>query len=147
MYLGSFGKHLVFCKINATLGADVIDVVMGILTYNLAGSKDVSYSSAVTNFGLPCLSITISLNILLTLMIVIRLILHTRNIRTAMGITGIGGLSKAVVTMLVESCALHTMSSLFVFAPWAAGYHDVMSFVPIFTRTQVRASLIFSQVV
>ena len=57
--------------------------------------------------ALPYFSISLSLNVLLTLMIVIRLILHTRNIRAAMGIAGSGRLSKAIVTMLIESCALY----------------------------------------
>ena len=113
---------------------------MGIL-YQVVGSKDTGYSSVVTDFGLPYLSISISLNILLTLMIIIRLILHTRNIRIAMGITGIGGLSKAIVTMLIESCALYTTNSLLVIVSWVTGYNDVVTFVPFLAQTQVRAFL------
>ena len=110
----------------------------GIL-YQVAESKDASYSSVVTNFGLPYLSISVSLNILLTLMIIIRLILYTRNIRTAMGITGIGGLSKAIITMLIESCALYAINSLLVIVLWVTGYNDVVVFVPFLAQTQVRA--------
>ena len=123
-----------------TVRANVINTATGIL-YQVAGLRDVSYGSAVTDFGLPYISISISLNILLTLMIIIRLILHTKNIRTAMGGTGINGLCTAIVTILVESCALYTMSSLFVIAPWVAGYHDVIILLPILSQTQVRASL------
>ena len=54
----------------------------------------------------PYLSVSVSLNILLTLMIVIRLILHTRNVRTAMGMSGIGGLYKTIIVMLIESCVI-----------------------------------------
>ena len=54
-------------------------------------------------FGLPYFSISLSLNVLLTLMIVIRLMLHARDIRASMGGTGIGGLYKVIVTMLIES--------------------------------------------
>ena len=122
------------------LGANFINTVMGIL-YQVVGSKDTGYSSVVTGFGLPYLSISISLNILLTLIIIIRLILHTRNIRTAMGITGIGGLSKAIVTMLIESCALYTINSLLVIVSWVTGYNDVVTFVPFLAQTQVRAFL------
>ena len=46
--------------------------------------------------GLAYLSISLSLNVLLTLMIVIRLILHARNARVAMGITGGGGFCQAM---------------------------------------------------
>ena len=74
-------------------------------------------------------------------MITIRLILHVRNIRTAMGITGIGGLSKAIVTMLIESCALYAINSLLVIVLWVTGYNDVITFVPVLSQTLVRTSL------
>ena len=129
-----------------TLRANLINTVMGIL-YLVTGSKDTSYSSVVTDFGLPYLSISASLNILLTLMIITRLILQARDTRTALGITGIGGLCKAIVTMLIESCTLWAMSSLLTISPWVAGYHDLLAFVPVLAQTQVRASPMFSQVV
>jgi len=70
-----------------------------------------------SRFGIPYLSISVSLNALLTLMIVIRLVLHGRNIRAATGsAAGISGLYKAVSTMLIESCALFAVSSLVVVA-------------------------------
>ena len=53
-------------------------------------------------YGIPYLSISVSLNVLLTLLIVIRLVLHIRNIRVAMGTAGIGGLCKSIVTMLMS---------------------------------------------
>ena len=88
--------------------------------------------------GLPYFSISLSLNVLLTLMIVIRLILHTRSVRTAMGISGIGGLSNAIITMLIESCALYAVSSLLVLGPWSAVNSSVEIFLPILAETQVR---------
>ena len=64
--------------------------------------------------ALPYFSISLSLNVLLTLMIVARLVLHTRNIRTSMGIAGIGGLCKVIITMLIESSVIYATSSLLV---------------------------------
>ena len=58
-----------------------------------------------------------------------------------MGGTGIGGLCKAIVTMLIESCALYAMNSLFVAVPWVIGYNDVITFVPVLSQTLVRTSL------
>ena len=89
--------------------------------------------------GLPYFSISLSLNILLTLMIVIRLILHARKAHTALGVTGIGGLCKAIVTMLVESSTLYAVSSLLVLGPLSAGSAVVVTFFPILSETQVRA--------
>ena len=96
-----------------------------------------------TNFppwsGFPYYSISLSLNIPLTLMIVVRLILHARNIRTALEGTGIGGLCKAIITMLIESCVLYAVSSLLVIAPWGASSRIAYTFLPILDQTQVRA--------
>ena len=88
--------------------------------------------------GLPYFAVSFSLNVLLTSMIVIRLILHTRNIRDAMGISGIGGLSKAIATMFIESCALYAVSSLLVLGPWSAVNSSVDIFLPILAEAQVR---------
>ena len=85
-------------------------------------------------------SISVSLNVLLTLMIVIRIVLHTKATRAALGITGIGGLSKAIITMLIESCALHTTSSLLVLGPMSADDNPITNFfIPLLPVTQVRA--------
>ena len=89
--------------------------------------------------ALPYFSISLSLNVLLTLMIVIRLILHTRNTRTALGITGVGGLCKAVVIILVESCALYAVNSLLVIGPLGAGNSTWTLFYAVIAQTQVRA--------
>jgi hypothetical protein len=54
-------------------------------------------------------------------MIVIRLVLHDRNIRAATGSrSGIGGLSKTVVTMLIESSALYAVNALAMIVLWVA---------------------------
>ena len=98
------------------------------------------WSSVVVVFGLPYFSISIALNILLTLMIVTRLILHARNIRTVTGTpTGIGGLYRATVTMLIESSALVAVNSLLFIGAWGAGNHAAEIFLAILAANQVRA--------
>ena len=90
--------------------------------------------------AIPYFSISLSLNVLLTLMIVIRLILHTKKIRTALGFAGIGGLCKVIVTMLVESCAIYAVSSLLVIGPWAAHENPIGNFFTfILPEARVRA--------
>ena len=91
--------------------------------------------------AIPYFSISLSLNVLLTLMIVTRLILLTKNTRTALGITGVGGLCKAIVAMLIESCALYAVSSLMVIGPWAARNRITNFFLFILPEAQVRAFL------
>ena len=88
-------------------------------------------------FSLPYFAISISLNILLTLMIVIRLVLHSRDIRAATGAPSrFIGLYKTVVTMLIECSALYTVTSLLVVGPNIGNI-----FLPILAEAQVRASL------
>ena len=98
------------------------------------------YQTAAGSAGwsiLPYLSISLSLNTLLTIVIVVRLILHARNTRNALGITGIGGLCKAIIAMLVESCALYALSSLLVIGPLGAENYASNTFLTILGQTQV----------
>ena len=88
--------------------------------------------------ALPYYSVSLSFNILLTLMIITRLVLHARNTRNALGITGIGGLCRAVVTIFVESCALFTVNSLLVIGPLAAGNLTWSLFMGIIGEIRVR---------
>ena len=89
--------------------------------------------------AIPYFSISLSLNVLLTLMIIIRLILHTKKIRTALGMAGIGGLCRVIITMLVESCAIFVVSSLLVIGSWAAHENPISNFFTfILPETQVR---------
>ena len=88
--------------------------------------------------GIPYFSISISLNILLTLLIVIRLLMHSRNIRNSVG-AGAGGVYKAIVTMLIESSALYAVSSILFIGPWGANSWVADIFLPILAQNQVRA--------
>ena len=122
-----------------TFRANVDDVAMGIVLVHANSELAVNAWA-----GLAYLSISFSLNVLLTLMIIIRIVLHVRNTRAAVGISGIGGLSKAIVTMLIESCALYAVSTLLVLGSLGAdngGSPITNFFLPILTQTQVRVSL------
>ena len=75
-------------------------------------------------------------------MIVIRLVLHMRIIRTTKGSPSVhSGLYKGIVTMLIESSALYAVNSLLFIGPWGAGNHASDIFLPILAQTQVRAFL------
>ena len=98
------------------------------------------WDSITIYFGLSYLSISVSLNVLLTLMIVIRLVLHSRNIHAAIGVpSGLTGLYKAVVTMLVESSAIYAVSSLLCLGFGGSGSYVAEVFTAILAETQVRA--------
>ena len=88
--------------------------------------------------------ISLSLNVLLTLMIVIRLILHRRNVRIALGsLAGTTGLYTTVVTTLVESSAPYAVAFLLVIGAFTADSYLTSAFTPLLGDIQVRAMLVF----
>ena len=97
-------------------------------------------SSAIPDFGSPYYGISFALNALLTLMIITRLLLHSRNIRNAMGTADkASGLHKAVVTMLVESAAPYAAVFLIFIGTWSSGNAAQFIFLPVLAEAQVRA--------
>jgi hypothetical protein len=123
-----------------------IDTVMGaLLTYHWAlQSRGPQWTSVIAHFGLPYFSICLSLNILLTAMIVTRLVLYSRDVRKAMGSSaGANGLYKAVITMLIESSALYTAGSLLFFLPWAANDSTATIFSLLLADIEVRTGFTF----
>ena len=96
----------------------------------------------VVGISLPHLSISVSLNVLLTLMIVIRLVRYSRNICVATGSpAGISGLYKVIATILIDSSALYAVTSLLLIGLWAAGSGVAEIFKPIHAEIQVPAFL------
>lgn len=94
------------------------------------------------DFGTPFYSISLSLCVLLTFMIVGRLILHSRNIRNAMGsLAGAGGFYKAVSAMLIESYALYVANFILFIGSWGASSSLQHTFFPILAEVQVRTIL------
>lgn len=95
------------------------------------------------NAGLSYFTISVSLNVILTLMIVIRLVRHRRNIKKAMGASaGVSGLYESIVTILVESCALYTVASLLYLGPWGAGSTLEYLFSAVLVESQVISPLL-----
>ena len=111
---------------------------MAMLIYQALG-RGTLWAPVAISLGIPYLAISVSLNILLTLMIVIRLILYSRNIRAATGFSGTGGLCRAIITILIESSALYAVSSLLVVGQ--SNYAMVDIFLPVLAENQVRTFL------
>jgi len=129
-------RRYVLHKLAVVLWANVINIAMGIV---ILASHSCGWGNV--RFILPHLSISVSLNVLLTLMIVIRLILHGRNVRAAIGSpTGMSRLCKTVVTMLIESSALYAVNSLLLIGLWAAGNPASGIFLPTISQSQVSSS-------
>ena len=96
----------------------------------------------MVQFGAPYFSVSFALNIVLTAMITIRLTVHGRNIRNAMGdAAGTGGLYKATVAIIVESYALFAVVVLLFMGTWAAKSFVQYIFLQILAQMEVRTIL------
>ena len=96
--------------------------------------------TTIASAGIPYFSLSLSLNVILTLMIVVRLTLHVRGVRTAIGETGSGGLCKAIVTIFVESYPINaSVTSVLVLGLLGDGNDPMDILLPILPRTRVRA--------
>ena len=138
MFLGSVGMYPSSLRTLVTPRTEVSDIAIGILAIRPT-EEWVKISPWST---LPYISISLSLNVLLTFMIVVRLVLHGRNFRAATGsLAGFGGLYVAIATMLIESSALFAVSSLVVIGTWATNSTAANAFTPILAETQVRTLL------
>ena len=142
MYLASVGMCAYF---QAETGAqlNVTDKATGIVfTYQTLRPFSSAREHLAIDFGTPYYAISLALNLLLTIMIVVRLVWHNRNIRSAMGAThGASGLYKTIITILVESCALYTVGFVLYLGPWDASSPIQLIFYSVFTDTQVRVFL------
>ena len=117
--------------------ANITGTGMGVSFISLTSRQH--WNALTTDSGLSYFSISVVLNTLLTLMIVIRLTLYSRNVRAAMGMNGTGGLYKAIVTMLVESFALYAVNSLLFIGSWGAGNDVNNTFLATLAEMQVCA--------
>jgi hypothetical protein len=127
-------------KVTATLLANVIDTGTGVvLIYQSTHLNNIWYSFKPI-LGIPYFSVSISLNVLLTLIIVTRLILHSRSVGSALGpLVRPSRLYNAIVTILIESSALYALFSLLFIATWATKTRAIGLFLPILAETQVRS--------
>ena len=97
-------------------------------------------------YDLIYLAICVSLNVILSLMIIIRLALHTRNIRNAIGATsGLGSLYTTLITMLVESFALSAVGYILFIASFSTTSYAVAIFSAPLGQIQVRVFFPFLQ--
>ena len=117
------------------------DVVLGVASiYYDSGARFFTLTSV--DFSTSYVSICLSLNVLLTLMIVIRLLVHIRNLRKATGApggrSGLHTTAAAVVVMLIESYALYATTLVAYIIPWVLQSSSVNVFSEIIGTVQVR---------
>lgn len=85
-------------------------------------------------------TISLSLNVILMLMIVARLILHRRNIKKAVGsLTGTSGIYMSIIAMLVESYAIYDVTFLLYIGTSSGSSYAATVFAILLGETQVIA--------
>ena len=142
MYLASVGTCSAPPEVDSDMLTNVADVAMGI-AYIYQGWGTRVDAVASIYFTTSYLSISLSLNVILTLVIVTRLVRNVRNVRKATGTSGgSSGLHTAaatVATRLIESYALYAATLLLYIVPWAVDHTVAFIFAKSVGPVQVRA--------
>ena len=98
-----------------------------------------SWPFIAVDYGTSYFSITFSLNVLLTLMIIARLIRYNKNIRSAVGaLDGVDAWYRSIIIIFVESCAPYAISLLLYLGPHAGKHNVANAFYPMIAEAQVR---------
>jgi len=123
----------------ATLWTNIVNIGMGILVlYETSQPASATWAILLLRYSIPWISVAVSLNAILTLMIVLRLFLGSRNVRAVTGSPSqISGLYVAVATMFIESCALYTVNSLVLLGLWVTNSDVAGAFIIILSEIQV----------
>ena len=132
-------------KLTVTPLADVADAATGVaFVYEASKPDHGEFTSTAAELAFSYFIISVPLNVLLTLMIVIRLVLCGRNIRRAAGAT-VGAIKgyKAIVTILVESSALYTVALLLYIGTNTSEIYIRWVFSHIAGWAQVRAVFMY----
>jgi hypothetical protein len=116
----------------------IADLATGV-SYLYQESRAEAYNPALASYGISYFSISLSLNVLLTLMIVTKLILHKRNLRKALGAHSSSGVYTDLAAMLIESYALYAVAFLIYTVPWAVDSWVTPLFSKVLPSIQVCA--------
>ena len=142
LYTASVGKPAISFQLMVILSANLVDTVVGIMNV---------YYYSVTGFYVPLtlariatayFAISFSLNVLLTLMVIARLVQHRRNIQHAMGTSEATGLYTTIIIMLVESYALYAIVLLLYIIYYVPGALLVTVFSQLLVGIQVCATVL-----
>ncbi|KAH8809647.1 hypothetical protein DL96DRAFT_1717163 [Flagelloscypha sp. PMI_526] len=129
---------LLFVPILAGLGS----IAMGCLfLFQLFKSNVLETSVANTNWTLPYLALSLSLNVLLSLAIVGRLLLFRYRVSKALG-NGYGGNYTSIASIIIESAGFHALLALLFIIPYGIGSSVAIVFLPLLMPDQCLASLL-----
>ncbi|KAH7924810.1 hypothetical protein BV22DRAFT_1129493 [Leucogyrophana mollusca] len=119
-------------------------ITLGILWLTQISSPSSSPSqNAATgvNYTTPYFALALAVNIVVTIMIVLRLLFHRHRITKALG-PGHGSHYTSIAAMIVESASLYSVFSLLFLIPFAVGSPVSNTFIQILGEVDIIASLL-----
>ncbi|KAL1736337.1 hypothetical protein FB107DRAFT_221861 [Schizophyllum commune] len=120
IYNGS--QYPIYLFLTVPICMYITSFVLGILWLKQVGTADQSpWDSSGINFTIPYYSMSLALNILVTLLIVARLMLYRRRVRSALGSTH-GMHYTSLAAMVVESAGIYSAYSLLFLVPFAMNH-------------------------
>lgn len=133
VYLASVATGMMFIY-SQTIQDSILQHSTELAQHSLLSPCDIDLST-------PHYLLSLSLNVLLTTIIVIRLVWFRKEIKDAMGASAItsSGLYKAVITMLIESFALYASIFALFIGFWSTGSPVADLLFPILIEIQVIA--------
>ncbi|KAF7431157.1 hypothetical protein PC9H_006877 [Pleurotus ostreatus] len=139
IWTASLGKKIDFVMIFPTLML-VASIVMAIIyTVDTASPTIGFFSKSTVNFGTVFLAISLSLNIVLTLMIVVRIWGYQRQGRSVFG-KSFGQHYTSISTVFVESAAMYTIVSILLLATYSIGHPINQIFLGVSPSVQMVAN-------
>lgn len=142
VYASTIGTCSNFLRVGGKTPIDHVHTVIG-MVYIYENARSTSFESTFAmRIDMSYFAIALALNIILTSMILIRLVLHSRTIRKVIGPSELaGGLYRTVITMLVESFSIYAIPLLLYIATWASDSFLAYPFSAILGNTQVRTTV------
>jgi len=115
------------------------DISMGVMTLFQASRPGASlWTKVTTNFGIPYFSLSVTLNVLITLLITGRLLLYRHQVRRTLGAANASTVPYvSIVAMITESSMLYAVFSLLFIGPYASESHVSDIFLPILSQIQI----------
>ncbi|KAH8109257.1 hypothetical protein DFH11DRAFT_1628312, partial [Phellopilus nigrolimitatus] len=101
------------------------------------------WSKVSVNFGVPYFSLSMALNILVTLLIATRLLLYRRKLHRTLGPEQVAAVPYVTIAaMIVESSMLYAVFSLFFIGPYGANSQISHIFLPVLSQVQIIAPML-----
>ena len=139
IYVASIGARSIHSHVNGTQPANFTGTGAGIASIYLDSVFETSAASTITCITSSYYATCLALNILLTLMIITKLILHRKNLQRAIGTSNAATrVYTTIVIMLVESYALYAIALISDTLAWALQSVGVYVTGKILSNVQVR---------